>query len=284
MKRLACFARAATTGPAGYRVSMPSGPLFAVIPRVVLQDGEASIPGPPGSQAEASGPSQVSADAAARYWMGQGATRLHVVDRDAGAERPLPNARAVGRIVEATAGRVQVDLEASILDPEGLAAAAATHAGRVVIDCAALADVAFLDIAVGRLRDRLSLAIALDERGRVVAPGTPSDGLDIWAELPRLTQAGVSHFTVSERGQSGHWWHRHGGCLEEFCRRAGVPVTDATGVRTLERLHRLCDLAPLGLDGAIVGDAVADGDFTFAEAQAAAEARFDPYEWGPARP
>jgi phosphoribosylformimino-5-aminoimidazole carboxamide ribonucleotide (ProFAR) isomerase len=40
----------------------------------------------------------------------------------------------------------------------------------------------------------------------------------------------------------------------------------------------------IGIEGAIVGRALYEGAFSLAEAIASIEPRFDPYEWGPARP
>lgn len=55
-------------------------------------------------------------------------------------------------------------------------------------------------------------------------------------------------------------------------------------VRHLNDLRELHELVPKGLDGVIIGDALDNGSFNFAEAQAAAADRFDLYHWGPPNP
>lgn len=72
--------------------------------------------------------------------------------------------------------------------------------------------------------------------------------------------------------------------LKEVCRATDRPVIASGGISKLEDLHKLSDMVPDGIEGAIVGRALYDGAFTLAEAIAAVEARYDPYEWGPARP
>ena len=72
--------------------------------------------------------------------------------------------------------------------------------------------------------------------------------------------------------------------LKDVCKATDRPIIASGGISSLEDLHRLAELGPLGVEGAIVGRALYDGAFTLAEAIVAVEARFDPYEWGPARP
>jgi phosphoribosylanthranilate isomerase len=70
--------------------------------------------------------------------------------------------------------------------------------------------------------------------------------------------------------------------LRDVCSATDRPVIASGGISHLEDLHKLADMD--GIEGAIVGRALYEGAFTLAEAIAALEARYDPYEWGPPRP
>ena len=79
-----------------------------------------------------------------------------------------------------------------------------------------------------------------------------------------------------------HWPNFH--LLKQVCDATNRPIVASGGIARLEDLHKLADMVPHGIEGAIVGRALYDGAFTLPEAIAAIEPRYDPYEWGPARP
>jgi phosphoribosylformimino-5-aminoimidazole carboxamide ribonucleotide (ProFAR) isomerase len=57
--------------------------------------------------------------------------------------------------------------------------------------------------------------------------------------------------------------------LREVCERAKAPVVASGGVSSLDDLRALAALAPLGVEGAIIGKALYAGAFTLPEALAA---------------
>ena len=58
--------------------------------------------------------------------------------------------------------------------------------------------------------------------------------------------------------------------LAKVAQRSVAPVTASGGVSTLEDLKELRTLVPVGVDSAIVGKALYNGNFTLAEAIAVA--------------
>ncbi len=261
-------------------------PMFAVIPQIRISSGSTAVPHfEPGFTGDQIGkPALTTPHWVAERWVGLGAGRLQVVDDDAEDGRPM-NAEAISRLVRAVKGRARVDLMAGIRDGDALRAAGHTGADRLVLELNSSAE-SWIEPAVAVFGDRLSVLVSLDGRGgagstatSVAVGGEPEGDL-----VSRVLSAGIGHFVVREPERSGHWWQHHHRALADLCRRVGCPVTAGTPVERLEQLHELCELVPLGLDGAIMGHALVEGSLTFAEAQAAAEARFDPYEWGPARP
>lgn len=261
-------------------------PMFAIIPRIRISNGSTSVPHfePGFTGDQAADPALTTPQWVAERWVELGAGRLQVVDDDAEDGRPM-NSESIARLVRAVKGRARVDLLAGIRDRDALRAAGHTGADRLVLEVDSRA-VEWLDAAVAVFGDRLSGLVSLDGHGGLGSTATSAvGGGDPEGELvSRLLSAGIGHFVVREPERSGHWWQHHHRALADFCRRVGCPVTAGTPVERLEQLHELCELVPVGLDGAVMGHALVEGSLTFAEAQAAAEARFDPYEWGPARP
>lgn len=258
-------------------------PQFAVIPVIEVSAGRAPSPTPWESEGEPTNATATPSEVA-QYWIDQGASRLQVVDLDSLARRSQVDESVIARLVSTVGSRAEIDLVAGVRDRASLDRAAATGAHRVVVDVAATPGGDFLARAVAELADRASVRVLISPAGRLAAPGTGFEGLDIPTALVRLNDVGVPHYLVCEAEQRGHWWSRHHSSLEGFCRQAARPVTAGSGVTSLEGLHQLLALVSLGLDGAVVGQPLAGGRFSFAEAQTAAEARFDPYEWGPAQP
>ena len=125
---------------------------------------------------------------------------------------------------------------------------------------------------------------ATDFYDLTVSPGTSLQGADLWAAIPELDQLGVPHYTVTDLAHHDHWKHGNLHLMETFCQTSTKPVTCGAGVKTLADLHQLQPLTPSGLDGVVIGHALATGAFSFSDAVAALEARYDPYQWGPAQP
>ena len=202
---------------------------FTLLPAVDVADGQAVrlVQGKAGTEKSYGAPLD-----AARAWVEQGATWIHLVDLDAAFGRGS-NAAAIAKVVHDVRGQVHVELSGGIRDDASLAAALATGCSRVNLGTAALEDP--------------------DWTARVIA------------------KDGTMH------GPNLH-------LLKDVCKATDRPVIASGGIARLEDLHRLVEMVPLGIEGAIVGRALYDGAFTLAEAITAIEPRFDPYEWAPPQP
>ncbi|NQU36690.1 MAG: hypothetical protein HQ526_03725 [Actinobacteria bacterium] len=253
---------------------------FALIPVVHIEGGRATLPPAPttGEVPPPTSPLEV-----ARYWSSQGAQRIQVVDADAAAGKE-PNTRAIGELVRKMHNHARIDLVAGVFDDATLTEAAKTKAAQIVLGTKALADLDFVGRAIAKYHSEISLGLVIGEGGVLHAPGSAADGLDIWGLLPQLDAMGTAHYLVVDAATGGHWWSRHHSNLAQFCASTSVPVTAGSGVSSLENIHDLCNLAVDGLDGVVIGHALDSGTFTYAEARTGAEARYDPYEWGPAQP
>jgi len=197
---------------------------------------------------------------AVRRWVGEGATRLHVVDLDgARAGRPV-QADMVFRIVaEAKASGVPCEVAGGLRDAETAAVALAAGADRVVLGTALLRDSVLAErlvanhgptrvVAALDVRDHL----AVGEGWRIGAGGQPVD-----AVLERLSGAGLRVFAVTAIDRDGRL---EGPDFDLYAHvRVAAPAIEliaSGGVTSIDDLLRLRDL---GCDGAILGRAIYDG-------------------------
>lgn len=252
-------------------------PTFALIPAVTVKDGKSTVP--PGLTE--SGEQVVPAVEAARYWVEQGAARIEIVN--GGGADPQANFAAIQKVIHLLHNRARVDLVAGVHDEASLNRALQLRPTHVVVNTAALADLDFLRKAAQAHGDQLILRVVIGDNGHVSAANSAAEGLDIWQLLPQLNEF-IPGYQVLDASRHGHWWGRHKSVLEQFLDSTDRPVTAGSGADSLEGLHELMELVPRGLDGAVVGHALNEGVFSYADAQTAVEARYDPYEWGPAQP
>jgi phosphoribosylformimino-5-aminoimidazole carboxamide ribotide isomerase len=200
----------------------------------------------------------------ARGWRGK-VPLLHVVDLE-GAKAGAPVQReAVGAILQAFAGDVQVG--GGVRTRESFIAYRALGAARVVLGSAAVSDPA------------LVRALAAEEPGRVVIAVDARDGyvaVDGWTQATRVRAvdlvramadvplAGVLYTDVARDGTGV------GPNLEataELAALTRVPVIASGGVGSLDHLRAL---AARGVAACIVGRALYEGVFTLEEAIEAA--------------
>jgi phosphoribosylformimino-5-aminoimidazole carboxamide ribonucleotide (ProFAR) isomerase len=118
----------------------------------------------------------------------------------------------------------------------------------------------------------------------LAARGWTQEGGDLWETLGRLDAAGCARYVVTDVAKDGTMKGPNFHLLKQVCEATSKPVVASGGIARLEDLHKLADMVPLGIEGAIVGRALYDGAFTLFEAIAAVEPRYDPYQWAPPQP
>ena len=202
---------------------------------------------------------------AALAWQDAGAHWIHLVDLDAAFGRGTNGpqiADLIGRL------DVQVELSGGIRGDAALAAALGTGCARVVIGTAALENPAWVREVVADYGDRI--AVGLDVRGtRLAARGWTSDGGELMEVLGRLEDSGCARYVVTDVTKDGMLAGPNLDLLRAVCAQTDRPVIASGGVSSLADLRAISDLAPLGVEGAIVGKALYAGAFTLPEALAA---------------
>jgi phosphoribosylanthranilate isomerase len=238
---------------------------FELLPAVDVADGRAVrlVQGRAGSETHYGAPLD-----AALAWQADGAEWIHLVDLDAAFGRGS-NAALLAEVV----GRLDIKVEMSggIRDDESLAAALATGCTRVNIGTAALEKPDWCASAIARYGDKV--AVGLDVRGTTLAArGWTQDGGDLWEALTRLDAQGCARYVVTDVTKDGTLRGPNLDLLRQVCAATAAPVVASGGVSSLADLVALAGLAPIGVEGSIVGKALYAGAFTLPEALAAVAA------------
>ena len=202
---------------------------------------------------------------AALAWQAAGAEWIHLVDLDAAFGRGSNAALLAGLV-----GRldVAVELSGGIRDDASLAAALATGCERVNIGTAALERPDWLRGVIARHGSKI--AVGLDVRGsRLAARGWTREGGDLDETLDRLDADGCARYVVTDVTRDGTLTGPNLDLLRRVCARTSRPVIASGGVASLADLAQLVALAPLGVEGVIVGKALYAGAFTLPQALAA---------------
>ena len=203
--------------------------------------------------------------AAALAWQAAGAQWVHLVNLDAAFGRGS-NADLLAEV----AGKldIAVELSGGIRDDESLAAALRTGCARVNIGTAALERPDWVRSAIAAHGEKI--AVGLDVRGtRLAARGWTREGGELDEALDRLDADGCSRYVVTDITKDGTLRGPNLDLLRHVCARTPRPVIASGGVSSLDDLRAIASLAPLGVEGAIVGKALYAGAFTLEEALAA---------------
>ena len=205
---------------------------------------------------------------AALAWQAAGAEWVHLVDLDAAFGRGS-NAALLASVVGSL--DIAVELSGGIRDDESLAAALATGCARVNIGTAALENPDWVRSVIGRHADQV--AVGLDVRGhRLAARGWTSDGGELLDVLARLEAEGCPRYVVTDVARDGTLTGCNLDLLRLVCAHTQRPVIASGGVSSLDDLREVATLAPIGVEGAIVGKALYAGKFTLEQALAAVAA------------
>jgi phosphoribosyl isomerase A len=238
---------------------------LTLLPAVDVSGGQAVrlVQGEAGSKTSYGDPLQ-----AALAWQAAGAEWIHLVDLDAAFGRGS-NAELLAGLV----GRldVAVELSGGIRDDASLAAALATGCERVNIGTAALERPDWLRDVIARHGGKI--AVGLDVRGsRLAARGWTREGGELDETLARLDADGCARYVVTDVTRDGTLTGPNLDLLRHVCARTGRPVIASGGVASLADLAQIAALAPVGVEGAIVGKALYAGQFTLQQALAAVAA------------
>jgi phosphoribosylformimino-5-aminoimidazole carboxamide ribotide isomerase len=200
---------------------------------------------------------------AAKRWASEGAEFLHVVDLD-GAKAGAPrNLDAIKRIAAAVDCPIQVG--GGLRNPQAVQQVLDAGAKRVVIGTAALKDPEFLRAMLDAHGDRV--VVSVDARaGRVALEGWTAAGEETAVDaVAALSARGVARFLCTAIEVDGTMEGPAIDQLRDIAAATSAGVIASGGVGTLAHLASLSSSLPT-LDGAIVGRALYEQQFTVREA------------------
>jgi len=202
---------------------------------------------------------------AARHWVREGATFLHIVDLNGAVEGRPVHTKEVEGICKVPG--LSVELGGGLRSVEAVEAALALGVSRVVIGTAAYGDQALLGILCKKFPGKI--VVGIDARnGKVAVKGwTETTSTDAVELAKRCECDGAARIIYTDINRDGT---RAGVNLEETRKLAqsiNIPVIASGGVATLEDIRRLVPLEKDGVESVIVGKALYSGAFTLAQGQ-----------------
>ncbi len=203
----------------------------------------------------------------AQQWIAQGGRFLHVVDLDGSFEGRPRNLGCVAAICQAG---VPVQVGGGVRDRPTIEAYLDCGVTRVILGTAAVRDRPFCDAALQRFGDRIVIDIGARD-GKVAVQGwSETTALDA-VELARsVAAAGACRLVFTDVHSDGALEGPNVAAQERMARAVDIPVIASGGVTTADDIRRLAALAPLGVEGVIIGRALYEGTCTLAAALAAA--------------
>jgi len=236
---------------------------YEVVPAVDVQGGEVVqlVQGERGTEKRYGDPVT-----AAERWVDEGARTLHLVDLDGAFEGARVNADAFEAVVDAV--DVDVQVGGGIRTAEDAFDLLDAGVDRVILGTAAVENP---DI-VAEIAEEYpeGVLVSLDAKGGevVVSGWTEGTGLDPADAAERYEDVGASGILFTDVDVEG----REAGVRTDEVGRVvdavDIPVVASGGVATVEDVVALKDA---GAAAAVVGTALYEGNFTLADAQAAAD-------------
>ena len=202
---------------------------------------------------------------AARHWLSQDATMIHIVDLDGAVEGRPVHTRQVEAICRQTS--LAVELGGGLRSFEGVEAAFELGVARVVIGTAAYNDAGFLRSLCTKFPGRIVAGIDA-RKGKVAVKGwketTAMDAIELARRCEQDGASRIIYTDISRDGTGG------GVNLEEtlkIARAVTIPVIASGGIATLQDLKALIPLEIEGVEGVVVGRALYAGTFTLGDAR-----------------
>jgi len=203
---------------------------------------------------------------AAKHWLDQGASFLHLVDLNGAVEgRPVHTKEVLA--ICCLAG-LSVELGGGLRSIEAVQTALDLGVSRVVIGTAAYNDAELLRGLCEKFPGKI--VVGIDARGGKVAvkgwkETTAMDAVELARRCEQDGAARIIYTDISRDGASS------GVNVDEtlkIARAVKIPIIASGGVAALEDIRKLRPLEPQGVEGVIVGRALYAGAFTLRDAVA----------------
>jgi phosphoribosylformimino-5-aminoimidazole carboxamide ribotide isomerase len=239
---------------------------FTVIPAIDLKDGHV-VRLMHGEMDRATVYGKNPAEVA-RNFEAQGARLIHVVDLDGAIAGEPQNIDAVRAIRGAV--RCALDVSGGLRTIESIRAVIAAGADRISIGSAAFLDPELVRLACEQLAGRVFGAVDAREGHLAIKGWVETSQLTVGEAIARFKEAGAAAVTVTDTTRDGTQIGVDALRMAAIACAARIPLIASGGVATLADIKRLSPHLTDGVVGVIVGRALYEGNFTLAEAIAAA--------------
>ena len=198
----------------------------------------------------------------AARWASQGATRLHIVDLDGARSGAPANLTAVKDIAAAVS--IPIQLGGGIRTIDTVTAVMALGVDRVMIGTSAVESPDFIQTLFEHLSSD-EVVVSVDARDGFVAVKGWTRPTEILASelISKMVEKGVRRFMYTDIARDGTLTEPNFGAIQDLLNRIGVTLLAAGGISSLPHLTRL---AELGVEGAVVGQALYTGAIELREA------------------
>lgn len=205
--------------------------------------------------------------AMARYWIDQGAQRLHLVDLNGAFDGKPRNEEAIKSIVAEVGDDIPVQLGGGIRDLDTIERYIDDGVSYIVVGTAAVKTPGFLQDAC--LAFPGHVIVALDARdGKVAVEGwSKLTGHDVIDLAQKFQEYGVEAIIYTDIGRDGMMTGINIEATLELARALIVPVIASGGITSIKDIEKLCAIEEEGVVGAITGRAIYEGKLDFSAAQ-----------------
>ena len=208
--------------------------------------------------------------AMATRWVEAGAKRLHLVDLNGAFEGKPVNAAAIEAITRAHPD-VPVEVGGGIRDEDTIQAYLELGVQYVILGTKAVNAPHFVGDMCAEFPGHI--IVGLDAKdGKVAIDGwSKLSGHDVADLAQRFQDEGVDAIIYTDIGRDGMMSGVNVEATVNLARSISIPVIASGGIKTLDDIRALCEVADEGIVGAITGRAIYEGTLDFAEAQKLAE-------------
>ena len=200
-------------------------------------------------------------------WQRQGAQRLHLVDLDGARTGQPVNDQVIKAITAALT--IPVQLGGGVRSAERAEELLACGLDRVILGTVAIEKPELVEALCSRHPDRI--VVGIDAKDGLVATRGWIETSTVRATdlAKRFEGCGVAAIISTDIATDGTLAGPNLEALRAMAEASSIPVIASGGIGTLEDILSLLSLAPLGVEGVIVGRALYDGTVDLTEAVAA---------------
>jgi phosphoribosylformimino-5-aminoimidazole carboxamide ribotide isomerase len=205
--------------------------------------------------------------AMAEHWVNLGARRLHLVDLNGAVAGKPKNEPIIKAILRAVGDRIPVQLGGGIRDLDTIERYLDNGMSYIIIGTAAVKNPGFLHDACSAFPGQI--LVGLDAKdGKVATDGwSKLTGHDVVDLAKKFEDYGAEGVIYTDIGRDGMLTGVNVEATVNLARALKMPVIASGGVADISDVDALCEVEDEGIEGAICGRAIYEGQLDFAAAQ-----------------